>query len=43
MGICCIARKTQTGALYQPRGVAWGGKWEGASRGDICILMADLC
>ena len=24
---------TQTGALYQPRGVGWGGRWEGVSRG----------
>ena len=24
---------TPTGALYQPRGVGWGGKWEGSSRG----------
>ena len=34
MGICCMAQETQTGALYQPRGVGWremGGsfKWEG--------------
>ena len=29
-GICCMARETQTGALYQPRGVGWGGRWEGA-------------
>ena len=34
-----------TGALYQPRGVGWGGRWEGGSkgRGDIYIPMADLC
>ena len=38
-----MAQETQTGALYQPRGVRWGGIWEGASRGDICILMADSC
>jgi len=25
--------KTQTGALYQPRGVGWGGRWEGVSKG----------
>ena len=25
MGICCMAQETQTGALYQPRGVGWGG------------------
>ena len=34
MGICCMAQETQTGALYQPRGVGWGGRQEG---GDICI------
>ena len=39
-GICCVAQETQTGALYQPRGVRWEGRWEG---GDICIPMADLC
>ena len=22
-----MAQETQTGALYQPRGVGWGGKW----------------
>ena len=38
-----MAQETQTGALYQPRGVGWEGRWEGASRGDICILMTDLC
>ena len=30
-GICCMAQETQTGALYQPRGVGWGGRWEGSS------------
>jgi len=25
--------ETQTGALYQPRGVRWGGRWEGDSKG----------
>ena len=23
----------QTGPLYQPRGVGWGGRWEGGSKG----------
>ena len=31
-----------TGALYQPRGMGWGRRWEGGSKGgDICIPMAD--
>ena len=25
---------TQTGALYQSRGVGWGGRWEGSSKGS---------
>jgi len=28
-----MAQETQTGALYQPRGVGKGGEWEGASKG----------
>ena len=44
MGVCCMAQETQTGALYQPRGVGWGGRWEGVQKGgDICIPMADSC
>ena len=45
MGICCMAQETQTGALYQPRGVGWGGRWEGGTkgRGYIYIPMADSC
>ena len=36
-----MAQETQTGALYQPKGVGWGGRWEGCSKGvDICIPMA---
>ena len=31
-------------ALYQPRGMGWGGRWERGSKGrDICIPMADSC
>ena len=42
MGICCMAQETQTGALYLSRGVGWGGRWEGGSKGgDICIAMVD--
>ena len=33
MGICCMAQETQTGVLYQPRGVGWGGRWEVGSKG----------
>ena len=33
MGICCVTQGTQTGALQQPRGVGWGGRWEGGSTG----------
>ena len=42
MGICCMAQEIQTGALYQPRGVGWGGRWgEFQKGGGICIPMAD--
>ena len=33
MEIYCMAQETQTGALYQGRGVGWGGRWEGGSKG----------
>ena len=33
MGIRCMAQEMQTGALYQLRGVGWGGRWEGGSKG----------
>ena len=33
MGIYCMAQETQTGVLYQPMGVGWGGRLEGGSRG----------
>ena len=39
-----MAQETQTGALYQPRGVEWGGRWgEVQTGGDISIPMADSC
>ena len=42
MGIYCVAQETQTGALCQPRGVGWGGIWDGFSKGgDVCIAMDD--
>ena len=40
MGICCMAQETQTGALYQPRGVAWGERWEGGSKGREYMYAA---
>ena len=37
-----MAQKTQTGTLYQPRGMGWEGRWEGVSKGwDICVPIAD--
>ena len=33
MRICYMAQETQTGALYQYRGVGWEGRWEGGSKG----------
>ena len=34
MGICCVAQETQTGALYQPRGVAWEGRRGGRFKSE---------
>ena len=28
-----MAQETQTGTLYQLRGVEWEGRWEGGSKG----------
>jgi len=37
-------RKLKTGTHYQSRGVGWGGRWKGGSKGgDICIPIADSC
>ena len=33
MGICYVAQETQTGALYQPRGVGGEGRWKEGSKG----------
>jgi len=38
-----MTQETQTGALYQPRGVGWGGRWEVEEGGDICIPKTDSC
>ena len=42
MGICFMAQETQTGALYQPRGVGWDRRWVGGSKGmDYKYTKAD--
>ena len=39
-----MTQETQTGALHQPRGVQWGGRWEEVQKGEpICLTMADSC
>ena len=44
MRICCMSQGTQTGALYQPRGVGREGDGrEVQEGGDISIPMADSC
>ena len=44
MGLCGMAQQPQTGALYQPRGVGCGGRWEEVqSEGIYVYLMADSC
>ena len=38
-----MVQETQTGALYHPRGVGWGGKWEGVQKGgNIGIPMTEV-
>ena len=37
-----MAQETQIGALYQPRGVGWGGREEEASRGRAYMYPYDL-
>ena len=32
-----MAQETQTAALYQPRGVGWGGRWEEGSKWGGCM------
>ena len=38
-GNCWMAQETQTGALHQPRGIGWGGRWEGGSRGRRHVYL----
>ena len=33
VGSCSIIQGAQPGALWQPRGLGWGSRWEGDSRG----------
>ena len=34
----------KAGALGQPRGMGWGGRWEaGFGMGYTCTFVADLC
>ena len=34
----------KAGALRQPKGMGWGGRWEGGSGWwDTCTPMADAC
>ena len=34
-----MAQEAETGALYQPRGVGWGRRWEGGSEGRRYIYI----
>ena len=39
-----MAQETQTGSLYQPRGVGWEGDGREVQKGwDMYIPMADSC
>ena len=48
-GNCYATQRAQPSALWQGRGVGWGGRWEGGSRGrahsipvtDSCWCMAE--
>ena len=31
--MCCMFQETQAGALFQSRGMGWGGRWEEGSKG----------
>ena len=38
------SRAVKAGALGQPRGMGWVGRWkEGSGWGDTCTPMADAC
>ena len=40
MEICYMTQETQTQALYQSRGVGWGRRWEGGSKGRRYMYAA---
>ena len=35
MGSCYVRLGAQPGTAWQPRGVGWGGVWEGGSREKV--------
>ena len=37
-----MAQETQTAALYQPRGVGWGGRWEEGSKARAYIYTLEI-
>ena len=39
LGICCMAQETQTGVLYQSRGVGWVDGREVQKGGDIYVYL----
>ena len=42
--VCCVTWGVQPSALWQPRGVEGGGRWErGSGGGDVRIPVAGLC
>ena len=41
MGILYMVQETQTGALYQTRGVGCRGRWEGGSKGNGYMYTYD--
>ena len=40
VGSCCLTEGAQPGALWQARGVGWGGR-EVQEGGNICMPVAD--
>ena len=43
MGICCVAQETQTGTLYQSRGLGGAGDGREVQKGgNICIVDSYL-